>query len=84
MTYRILVVDDHEVVRLGLRTLLSNQPDFVVVDEAGSAEEALDKAGVTVNKNAIPFDKRPPAVASGDRSGCCKRPTNCCSFNSGR
>ncbi|MCJ7549107.1 MAG: response regulator transcription factor [Anaerolineae bacterium] len=44
MTYRILVVDDHEVVRLGLRTLLSNQPDFVVVDEARSAEEALAKA----------------------------------------
>lgn len=44
MTYRILVVDDHEVVRLGLRTLLSNQPDFVVVDEAGSAQEALAKA----------------------------------------
>ena len=44
MTYRILVVDDHEVVRLGLRTLLSNQPDFLVVDEAGSAKEALVKA----------------------------------------
>jgi two-component system, NarL family, response regulator DevR len=44
MTYRILVVDDHEVVRLGLRALLSNQPDFYVVDEAGSADEALEKA----------------------------------------
>ena len=44
MSYRILVVDDHEVVRLGLRTLLSNQPDFVVVDEAGSADEAVEKA----------------------------------------
>jgi two-component system, NarL family, response regulator DevR len=44
MTYRILVVDDHEVVRLGLRALLSNQPDFVVVDEASSADEALEKA----------------------------------------
>ena len=44
MTYRILVVDDHEVVRLGLRALLSNQPDFIVVDEASSADEALEKA----------------------------------------
>ncbi len=44
MTHRILVVDDHEVVRLGLRTLLSNQPDFVVVDEARSADEAVAKA----------------------------------------
>jgi two-component system, NarL family, response regulator DevR len=44
MTYRILIVDDHEVVRLGLRALLSNQPDFVVVDEAASADEAVEKA----------------------------------------
>ena len=33
------------------------------------AETALDKAGITVNKNAIPFDKNPPAVASGIRLG---------------
>ncbi|HEY90119.1 MAG TPA: response regulator transcription factor [Thermoflexia bacterium] len=40
---RILIVDDHEVVRLGLRTLLSNHHDFSVVDGAASAEEALEK-----------------------------------------
>ncbi|MFA4828964.1 MAG: serine hydroxymethyltransferase [Thermodesulfovibrionales bacterium] len=33
------------------------------------AEEALDKAGITVNKNAIPYDERPPAVTSGMRLG---------------
>ncbi len=33
------------------------------------AETALDKAGITVNKNAIPFDTRPPAVTSGMRLG---------------
>jgi glycine hydroxymethyltransferase len=33
------------------------------------AEIALDKAGVTVNKNAIPYDTRPPAVTSGIRLG---------------
>src|SRR5688500_12003382 len=33
------------------------------------AEAALDKAGVTVNKNAIPFDRNPPMVASGIRIG---------------
>jgi glycine hydroxymethyltransferase len=33
------------------------------------AEVALDKAGITVNKNAIPYDQRPPAVTSGIRLG---------------
>jgi glycine hydroxymethyltransferase len=34
-----------------------------------AAEAALDKAGITVNKNAIPFDRNPPMVASGIRLG---------------
>jgi len=33
------------------------------------AEGALDAAGITVNKNAVPFDEKPPAVASGIRLG---------------
>lgn len=33
------------------------------------AEEALDLAGITVNKNAVPFDQRPPVHASGIRLG---------------
>ena len=40
---RIIIVDDHEVVRLGLRTLLDRHPDFNVIDEAGTAREAVDK-----------------------------------------
>jgi len=33
------------------------------------AETALDAAGITVNKNAVPYDEKPPAVASGIRMG---------------
>ncbi len=35
---RIIIVDDHEVVRLGLRSLLERHPSFSVVDEAGTAK----------------------------------------------
>jgi DNA-binding NarL/FixJ family response regulator len=37
----VLLVDDHEIVRLGLMTLINDQPNMVVVGEAGSASEAL-------------------------------------------
>jgi DNA-binding NarL/FixJ family response regulator len=38
---KIVIVDDHEVVRHGLRSLLGLEPDFRVVGEAGSAAEAV-------------------------------------------
>jgi DNA-binding NarL/FixJ family response regulator len=41
---RIIIVDDHEVVRLGLKALLDRHPDFTVVDEASTAREAVQKA----------------------------------------
>src|SRR5258708_22004260 len=40
---KILLVDDHEVVRLGLKALLSRNKQFEVVAEAGNASEALDR-----------------------------------------
>ena len=43
---RILLVDDHEIVRLGLKTLIDRQPSFQVIAEAGTADEAVEKARV--------------------------------------
>ena len=65
-----------ELQRLGLR-LISGGTDnhLVLVDltETGvtgkEAEEHLGAAGIVVNRNAIPFDPRPPLVASGIRLG---------------
>jgi DNA-binding NarL/FixJ family response regulator len=41
---RLLVVDDHPVVRQGLRTFLETRPDFEVVGEAGEGESAVAEA----------------------------------------
>jgi DNA-binding NarL/FixJ family response regulator len=41
---RILIVDDHEVVRRGLVTLLTSQPDFHIAGEACNGFEAVGKA----------------------------------------
>lgn len=40
---KILLVDDHEVVRLGLKALLSRNKQFEVVAEAGNASEAIER-----------------------------------------
>lgn len=42
MTIRLLLVDDHAVVRSGLRMLIEAEPDYEIVGEAGSASEALN------------------------------------------
>jgi DNA-binding NarL/FixJ family response regulator len=44
MPFRILVADDHEVVRRGLCALLQAQPDWEVCGEASDGREALEKA----------------------------------------
>jgi NarL family two-component system response regulator LiaR len=41
----VLIADDHPVVRQGLRTFLTLQPDLEVVGEAGDGEEAVAKVG---------------------------------------
>lgn len=41
MTIKVLIVDDHAVVRLGLNTLLSDEKEIIVVGEAANAEQAM-------------------------------------------
>jgi CheY-like chemotaxis protein len=42
---RILLVDDHALVRRGLRLILDREPDLMVVAEAGDGAEAVELAG---------------------------------------
>ncbi len=39
MKHRIVIIDDHKVVREGLRAILEQEPDFEIVGEAGSGEQ---------------------------------------------
>ena len=45
MRTKILIADDHGVVRNGLRTLLEGEKEFIVVAEAASGEQAVELAG---------------------------------------
>jgi DNA-binding NarL/FixJ family response regulator len=56
---RLLMVDDHKVVRLGLLTLLQHYPDIQVVGEAGSVAEAVACA-LQVKPNLVLMDVRLP------------------------
>ncbi len=59
MKIRLLLVDDHQVVRSGLRMLLAEEKDVEIVGEAGTAREALDlvqkvKPGVVLMDIGLP------------------------------
>lgn len=55
----LLIVDDSEVVRAGLRALLGNEPDLRIVDQAGSVAEAVEKCA-RVRPNVALLDIRLP------------------------
>ena len=59
MTLRIILVDDHEVVRIGLRTLLARYTQFEVIDESASASEAIEKT-LRLKPDVVVMDIRLP------------------------
>ena len=65
---RLFLLDDHEIVRRGLRELLESEGDLEVVGEAGTAEEALARIPVTKPQVAV-LDVRLP---DGDGVEVCR------------
>jgi DNA-binding NarL/FixJ family response regulator len=62
MKQRILLVDDHEVVRLGLKSLLEHHPQFEVVGEAANAREAVEQVTRT-HPDVVVMDIRLPGTS---------------------
>ena len=65
-----------ELERLGLRIVSGGTDNHLLLVDltplgvtGKAAEDALEAAGITANKNAIPFDSRPPSITSGLRLG---------------
>ena len=71
-TCRVLA---EEMVRAGYRIVSGGTDNHLCMVDLGAAmsgkeaEKALGEVGIVVNKNAIPYDKRPPAEGSGIRLG---------------
>lgn len=62
---RVVLIDDHEIVRLGLKTLLGDIPWVEVVAEGGTADEALQAAAVHM-PDVIVMDIRMPGESGID------------------
>ncbi|WP_250404193.1 response regulator [Streptomyces cellostaticus] len=65
---RVFLLDDHEVVRRGVRDLLNDEPDIEVIGEAGTVEQALVRVPALRPRVAV-LDVRLP---DGDGVGVCR------------
>ena len=62
---RVLLADDHEIVREGLRSLLRDEHDIEVVGEAANGREAVDLAG-RLKPDVIVMDVSMPLIEGDD------------------
>ena len=65
---RVLLADDHPILRSGLKLLLGAEPDLEVVGEATTAREAVDKT-VELRPDAVVMDIAIPAMRGLEATG---------------
>jgi two-component system response regulator DevR len=68
---RVLIVDDHEIVREGIKTILQAEPDFEVVGESGTAEQLTQLVNQT-RPDVVLLDARLPGLSGAE---ACRRLT---------
>lgn len=59
--FKVLVVDDHELVRTGLVNLLAGDPEFTVIGEANSGQDAIDQVK-SLSPDLVLMDVRMPGM----------------------
>jgi len=64
-TIRVLIVDDHEVVRMGIKALLQQKPPLQVVAEAGSGEASITQAHIH-RPDVVVMDVRMPGMSGAE------------------
>ncbi|WP_026462684.1 response regulator transcription factor [Adhaeribacter aquaticus] len=64
---KVLLADDHEIFRNGVRTLIDNEPDMTVVGEASNGEEVIAKVE-TLEPDVLIMDIRMPRLNGIDSS----------------
>lgn len=72
MSHRILIVEDHPLLRHGLRALLSAQPDYLVVDEAVDGREAVSKT-LALQPDLVLMDLSLPLASGADATAQIRR-----------
>ena len=68
---RVLIVDDHEIVREGIKTILLAEPDFVVVGVSGTAEQLTELVN-QMRPDVVLLDARLPGLSGAE---ACRRLT---------
>ena len=66
---RIVIVDDHEIVREGLKTILQSEPDFRVVADSATADELTELVADT-RPDVVLLDARLPGISGAE---ACRR-----------